>query len=212
MQQHDKQIPMQPLFAQILRHSIPLALVEFIARIGGYLAGFAAPAKGLRAEERLRGKLYALRNGYGVKVIGRGVILDSPFSITLDKGTALRSGVKINTGSDGYCQIGSNTHISHNSILAAAGGIVIGEHCGISAGVIVYSRTYDRTGNITLDKAPTRYAPVWIGDRVHIGMGARILPGVRVGNDAIIGAGAVVTKNVPEGATVVGMPAAPIGH
>lgn len=46
-----------------------------------------------------------------------------------------------------------------------------------------------------------------IGDRVFIGAGARVLGGIRIGNDAVIGANAVVIDNVPDGATVVGTPA-----
>lgn len=49
--------------------------------------------------------------------------------------------------------------------------------------------------------------PIRIGRNVWIGGGAIILPGVTVGDDAIIGAGAVVTRDVPEGVTVAGNPA-----
>lgn len=46
-----------------------------------------------------------------------------------------------------------------------------------------------------------------IGERCLIGSGAVILPGLRIGNDVVIGAGALVTKDVPDGATVLGQPA-----
>ncbi|HZA25007.1 MAG TPA: DapH/DapD/GlmU-related protein, partial [Dehalococcoidia bacterium] len=49
--------------------------------------------------------------------------------------------------------------------------------------------------------------PVHIGRYVWIGGGAIILPGVTVGDDAVIGAGSVVTRDVEEGSTVVGSPA-----
>ncbi|MFG0288101.1 MAG: DapH/DapD/GlmU-related protein, partial [Rhodopirellula sp. JB044] len=49
--------------------------------------------------------------------------------------------------------------------------------------------------------------PVRIGSNVWIGGGALILPGVTVGDDAIVGAGAVVTRDVPPGAVMVGVPA-----
>jgi sugar O-acyltransferase (sialic acid O-acetyltransferase NeuD family) len=53
---------------------------------------------------------------------------------------------------------------------------------------------------------------VQIGRRVMIGAGANVLPGVRVGDDSTIGAGAVVTRDVPSGATWVGVPAAPLSR
>ena len=49
--------------------------------------------------------------------------------------------------------------------------------------------------------------PVSIGRNVWIGGGAIILPGITIGDDAIIGAGSVVTRDVPAGATAVGNPA-----
>jgi sugar O-acyltransferase (sialic acid O-acetyltransferase NeuD family) len=51
---------------------------------------------------------------------------------------------------------------------------------------------------------------VHLGTRTHIGLGANVLPGVRIGADARIGAGAVVTRDVPEGATMIGVPARPV--
>ncbi|QZH76755.1 MAG: acyltransferase [Erythrobacter sp.] len=192
-----------------LRNLVPLTLIEVISVIAGYFAGLLHPDKGLRAEERVRGRLIGLRNNYGCSGIGRGVLLDSPHHITLGPGSALRSGVKINISSHGWCKIGAHTHISHNSIISAAGGVEIGDHCGVSAHVSIFSRTYDRSGGIALKDATTHYAPVKIGNGVHIGMGARILPGVTIGDHAVLGAGAVVTKDVAAGTTVVGVPARP---
>lgn len=56
-----------------------------------------------------------------------------------------------------------------------------------------------------------RYAPVVIGDRVFIGCDAIVLPGVSIGDDCVIGAGAVVTKDVPSGTIAAGNPARAIG-
>lgn len=52
---------------------------------------------------------------------------------------------------------------------------------------------------------------VTIGARTLVGLGARVLPGITVGVDAVIGAGAVVIRDVPDGETVVGNPARPLG-
>lgn len=49
-----------------------------------------------------------------------------------------------------------------------------------------------------------------LGDRVHIGANATIIGGIAVGDDAVIGAGSVVVRDVPDGVTVVGVPAKPV--
>ena len=57
-----------------------------------------------------------------------------------------------------------------------------------------------------------RTGEVVIGERAMIGAGAVVLPGVRIGPDAQVGANSVVTKDVPEGTTVAGVPAEPVGE
>ncbi len=56
-------------------------------------------------------------------------------------------------------------------------------------------------------RGSTRVSPVFIRRNAFIGTGAIILLGVKIGEGAVVGAGAVVTKDVPDGATVVGIPA-----
>lgn len=53
----------------------------------------------------------------------------------------------------------------------------------------------------------TKTAPVTIGNRVFIGAGAMILPGVSIGDDVIIGAGSLVTKDIPSNSLAIGHPA-----
>jgi maltose O-acetyltransferase len=73
----------------------------------------------------------------------------------------------------------------------------------------VYLLAHDASTKIHLDY--TRIGPIAIGNRVFVGARAIVLPGVTVGDDAIIGAGSVVTRDVPAGAVVAGAPATAIG-
>lgn len=57
-----------------------------------------------------------------------------------------------------------------------------------------------------------RTGPVVIGERATIGAGAIVLPGVRIGNDATVAANSLVTRDVPSGMTVAGVPASPMGR
>jgi len=62
--------------------------------------------------------------------------------------------------------------------------------------------------NVTIGQSHGRLPS--LGDRVHVAPGAAILGAVMVGNDAVIGANAVVVRDVPQGATMVGVPARPL--
>jgi serine O-acetyltransferase len=98
------------------------------------------------------------------------------------------------------CEIGPGLVFPHTS------GTVIGS-VKIGSNALIYH-------NVTLgaQKMDVRLDPKTrpvIGDNVTIGAGAKVLGGIFVGNNAVIGANAVVTKSVPEGATMLGIPARP---
>ena len=84
-------------------------------------------------------------------------------------------------------------------------GIVIGP-CSIGSGVMILQNVTIGMRNFTDDESDHNYFPV-IGSNVTISAGAVIVGSVRVGDGAIIGANAVVLKNVPDGHTAVGVPA-----
>ena len=63
---------------------------------------------------------------------------------------------------------------------------------------------------LRLDDPIDLFGPISVGDNVMIGVNAVIMPGVHIGSNCIIAAGAVVTRNVPEGMIFGGVPAKPI--
>ena len=80
-------------------------------------------------------------------------------------------------------------------------GVVIGETAVIGDDVLIFHGvTLGGTGKETKKRHPT------IGNRVLIGAGAKVLGNIMIGDDAKIGANAVVLKSVPSSATVVGIP------
>ncbi|MGC4110503.1 MAG: acyltransferase [Nocardioides sp.] len=85
--------------------------------------------------------------------------------------------------------------------------VSIGDHVTITAGVRFV--THDGGVWVLRDQYPDieLFAPVTIHDNVFIGLGATLLPGVTVGPDAIVAAGAVVSRDVPPGSVVGGVPA-----
>jgi maltose O-acetyltransferase len=80
--------------------------------------------------------------------------------------------------------------------------ITIGDNVTLTAGVTILAHDASTKHHLKY----TRIGRVTIGDRVFVGIGSIILPGVQIGNDVIIGAGSVVTRNVPDGVVVMGNP------
>ena len=104
--------------------------------------------------------------------------------------------------------IGDGTWIGQQCFLHAAGGLSIEENVGIGPGVRIITSTHREVGRATpILHAPIDFAPVRVEADVDIGVGSAILPGVTVGRGAQIGAGSVVTKDVPPYAVVAGVPA-----
>ncbi len=102
------------------------------------------------------------------------------------------TGIEIHPGA----KIGKRLVIDHGMGLVIGETAEIGDDCILFHGVTLGGTSFANT-----KRHPT------IGDRVLIGAGAKILGPIEVGNDCRVGANAVVTKNVPQGTTVVGNPA-----
>ncbi len=85
-------------------------------------------------------------------------------------------------------------------------GIRIGDDTLFGPGVKMISANHDPSNFSQWTKAD----PIVIGERCWIGANAVILPGVVLGDDVIVGAGAVVTKSFPANTSIVGVPARPI--
>lgn len=84
--------------------------------------------------------------------------------------------------------------------------IRIGDNCFVAPGVHIYTATHPLEAQERISGAEFGI-PVTIGDNVWIGGRAVINPGVKIGNNAVIASGAVVTKAVPDNAVVGGNPA-----
>jgi maltose O-acetyltransferase len=108
----------------------------------------------------------------------------------------------------GGLRIGERTLINRGCTLDARGGLEIGDDVSVSAEVMLLTadHAYDAPG-FTLEERPTV-----IGSKVWIGVRAIVLPGVTVGHGAVVGAGAVVTRDVPPLTVVAGAPARIIGR
>jgi acetyltransferase-like isoleucine patch superfamily enzyme len=85
------------------------------------------------------------------------------------------------------------------------GGVTIGDNTLIASHTVITSITHNKSSRLYSDESLR--LPIRIGKNVWIGTHAVILPGVEIGDNAIIGAGAVVTHNVPANTTVIGIPA-----
>ncbi|ASJ06388.1 xenobiotic acyltransferase family protein [Thermococcus pacificus] len=103
-----------------------------------------------------------------------------------------------------YSRIGEFSYINKNSTVVLA---KIGRFCAIGPGVVIGAIKHTSNKISQYPAEMSKDLLVEVGSDVWIGANAVIMPGVRIGNGAIIGAGAVVTRDVPDYAIAVGVPA-----
>lgn len=105
-------------------------------------------------------------------------------------------------------QMGMYSHVNQGCLLDCRGGLFIGDSVSISHRVSIFTGSHD------LRTADFRYVakPVTVHDHAWIGGCATILPGVTIGEGAVVAAGAVVTKDVPPYEIHAGVPACKIGE
>jgi len=106
-------------------------------------------------------------------------------------------------------RLGDGVFLNYNCVLLDVVTIEIGDRTQIGPAVQIYAADHPRDARLRRQSLEFGQ-PVTIGCDVWIGGGAIILPGVSIGDGALIGAGSVVTRDVPGGMTVVGNPARPV--
>lgn len=127
----------------------------------------------------------------------------SKFLKHVGKDVNIEKGAKITSS----MEIGDRSGVGINAMIG--GKVIIGNDVMMGPECIIYTsnHAFDNTDIPMIQQGHTKEEPVTIGDDVWIGGRVIILPGVHIGNGAIIGAGSVVTKNVPDFAIAAGNPA-----
>jgi acetyltransferase-like isoleucine patch superfamily enzyme len=148
----------------------------------------------------------AKRFGHGVR-IGRGALATHPETFEIGDGVFVGEQAFIQGRFDGRCVIGNHAWLGPQSYFDAR-DLEIGDHVGWGPGARVLGS--EHTGvpeDVPIVQTDLVIEPVRIGPWADIGVNAVVLPGITVGKGAIVGAGAVVTHDVPDFAVVVGVPA-----
>lgn len=101
--------------------------------------------------------------------------------------------------------LGNNSIIGEFVHIWAGGNVIIGDNVLIAAHTMITSQTHDKMAKNYNDSLINQ--EVIIDDNVWIGGNATILPGVKIGKNSIIGAGSIVTKNIPKNQIWAGNPA-----
>jgi maltose O-acetyltransferase len=104
--------------------------------------------------------------------------------------------------------VGRHSTLGNDGFYDAREGITIGDCVNIAGEVAIFTREHD-VQSPTFDEVG---GPVTIGNHAYIGTRVTILPGVDIGEGAVVATGAVVTKSVPPYTIVGGVPARPIGE
>lgn len=188
------------LSAELRKQHTPGALHELFSRYGS--------GRGWHERVMRRACLRALAAGFGNGVeIGETVSLRHPETMMFGDGVFIGDQVVLQGRFDGRCVIGIGVWLGPQSYFDAR-DLVIGDHVGWGPGAkVLGSEHTGEPADRPVLQTDLVIRPVRIGRGADIGVNSTILPGVTIGENAIVGAGAVVTRDVPAGAIVAGVPA-----
>jgi acetyltransferase-like isoleucine patch superfamily enzyme len=141
-------------------------------------------------------------------IFERGVLVFHPENIFIGNNVYIGHYSILKGYYQGQMTIGENTWIGQNCFFHSAGGLTIGQNVGIGPCVKIITSYHAEEGiDVPILFSRIEMAAVTLEDDCDIGVGATILPGVTIGRGSQIGAGAVVTRDVPPYAVAAGVPA-----
>jgi acetyltransferase-like isoleucine patch superfamily enzyme len=145
---------------------------------------------------------------YLIRCVGKGTIVEpnlriiNSANVLIGNHCLLKENIYLRAGTEGKVVIKDRAAINSFCQIYGHGDVEIGEGTEIGPGVLITTTDHDYH-----DELRTRFKPVLIGRNVWIGANVTILPGIKIGDNAVIGAGAVVTKDIPSYSVAVGIPA-----
>lgn len=146
-------------------------------------------------------------------IFEKGVLVFHPENIELGSNIYVGHNAILKGHYKNLMCVGDNTWIGQNCYFHSAGGINIGKNVGIGPDVKILTSFHKEEGiSKPILFAALEFKKVVIEDDANIGVGTIILPGVKIGKGVQIGAGAVVTKNIPNYAVAFGVPAVIVGY
>jgi maltose O-acetyltransferase len=195
--------------------TVPPILVRLLGR------GYVRPAIEAAAQQPRIWKyrlLSTCRRIHGEPVALQPVLFVGPGEIVLGDGVQFgwKSSPLFYTGychvetttPDARIEIGDRTEFNNNLMIKSEGpGITIGKDGLFGANVEIFDSNFHDLHPERRKAGTQRMAPVEIGDNVFVGMGVKILKGVTIGHDSVIGAGSVVSSSIPAGVVAAGSPA-----
>ena len=123
-------------------------------------------------------------------------------NVSIGRGCLIKEAVYLRAGPGGKITLGDRVAINSHTRIYGHGGVTIGDDTQLGPGVTITTTDHDFANDLE-----ARFIPVTMGQRVWVGANVTILPGVEIGDHAVIGAGAVVSKSIPARAVAVGVPA-----
>jgi acetyltransferase-like isoleucine patch superfamily enzyme len=173
-----------------------------------YLAGVLEGWRRMSAFAALRARL-AFPPPASTVILGRAKVYGDG-RVRCGEGLLIYPDQYMETHGEGEIVLGDGVVLSTGVHLVAYAGIYIGKGSMIGEYTSIRDANHTREDGCTLRDSNHSARPIVIGSEVWIGRGVAVLGGVTIGDGATVGANAVVTRDVPAGAIVAGVPAVPI--